>query len=64
MRPWAVVVASAAWCSLVACDLPRGLREDYMFKDILEPSRSPRPVERDHYGNAVVPEAGTKPKTR
>jgi hypothetical protein len=53
---WISVAAVGAVLTVVAgCELPQGLREDYMFKDRIEPSRAPRIVRHDPYGNAIVP---------
>ncbi|MBM3508973.1 MAG: hypothetical protein FJX61_02380 [Alphaproteobacteria bacterium] len=55
LRGVRAAVAGAALAIVAGCELPQGLREEYMFKDWLEPSRAPRIVKHDPYGNAVVP---------
>lgn len=53
---WLRVAVAAGVLAIVAgCELPQGLREDYMFKDWIEPSRAPKMVKHDPYGNAVAP---------
>lgn len=53
-----IVVVSASMLLLAGCNeiIPRfELRDDYMGKRFIQPSRVPGEVERDAYGNPVLP---------
>ena len=50
------ILATLLLLGLTACDLPPLWRDDYSGESWLEPERSVRDVQRDAWGNPILPE--------